>query len=121
MQPCAARCCKVAHAQMCGVRLANRCRHVPAFIRESVPRSLYAHTSEPIDFGALKGKRVAILGGAGRCALLHLVGAWHSIASWWCCCWPQRAAKGAGAAWRQTQQPGQLQLLLLALSPLLPQ
>ena len=54
---------------MCGVRLANRCRHVPAFIRESVPRSLYAHTSEPIDFGALKGKRVAILGGAGRCAL----------------------------------------------------
>lgn len=37
--------------------------HVPAFIPESVPRSLYAHTSEPIDFAALKGKRVAILGG----------------------------------------------------------
>ncbi|KAL4434219.1 hypothetical protein ABPG75_000660 [Micractinium tetrahymenae] len=37
--------------------------HVPAFIKESVPRSLYAHTSEAIDFGSLKGKRVAILGG----------------------------------------------------------
>lgn len=32
-------------------------------MRASVPRQLYAHTSEPIDFDALRGKRVAILGG----------------------------------------------------------
>lgn len=37
--------------------------HVPAMIKENVPRSLYAHTSENIDFGALRGKRIAILGG----------------------------------------------------------
>ena len=37
--------------------------HVPGFIKAAVPRRLYAHTSEPIDFEALRGKRVAILGG----------------------------------------------------------
>lgn len=67
--PCNAVQHDAAKWHMCGVHLPNHCRHVPAFIPESVPRSLYAHTSEPIDFAALKGKRVAILGGAGRCAL----------------------------------------------------
>ncbi|MEO6339499.1 MAG: NAD(P)/FAD-dependent oxidoreductase, partial [Caulobacteraceae bacterium] len=37
--------------------------HTPGFIRENLRRELYAHTSEPIDFAGLKGKRIAILGG----------------------------------------------------------
>ena len=37
--------------------------NTPAFIKDKLPRHLYAHTSEPIDFEALKGKRIAILGG----------------------------------------------------------
>ncbi|MFD3257291.1 NAD(P)-binding domain-containing protein [Paenibacillus lentus] len=37
--------------------------HVPPMISESLPRHLYAHTSEDIDFNALKGKKVGILGG----------------------------------------------------------
>jgi len=37
--------------------------HVPALIAEKLPLHLYAHTSKPIDFQALKGKKVAILGG----------------------------------------------------------
>jgi FAD-dependent urate hydroxylase len=35
--------------------------HVPAMIR-ALPRHLYAHTREDIDFEALRGKRVAVLG-----------------------------------------------------------
>lgn len=37
--------------------------HVPPMISENVPRHLYAHTSESIDFNQLKGKKVAVLGG----------------------------------------------------------
>lgn len=37
--------------------------HVPAMVKDALPRHLYAHTSEPVDFAALKGKRIAILGG----------------------------------------------------------
>ena len=37
--------------------------HTPDFIRDALPKSRYAHTSEAIDFDALKGKRVGILGG----------------------------------------------------------
>lgn len=37
--------------------------HVPPMISETLPRHLYAHTSEDIDFDALKGKKVAVLGG----------------------------------------------------------
>lgn len=36
--------------------------HVPDFIK-ALPKSLYAHTSEMIDFEKLKGKRIGILGG----------------------------------------------------------
>jgi len=36
--------------------------HTPPLVR-ALPRARYAHTSEPIDFAALAGKRVAILGG----------------------------------------------------------
>ncbi|WP_150266980.1 flavin-containing monooxygenase [Paenibacillus tepidiphilus] len=37
--------------------------HVPPLIADHVPKHLYAHTSEAIDFGALRGRRIAILGG----------------------------------------------------------
>jgi hypothetical protein len=37
--------------------------HTPAMIRDALPRDLYAHTSEPIDYAAMAGKRIGILGG----------------------------------------------------------
>lgn len=37
--------------------------HVPPMIAEKLPKYLYAHTSEVIDFESLKGKKIAILGG----------------------------------------------------------
>lgn len=37
--------------------------HTPDFVREALPAGRYAHTADAIDFEALKGKRVAILGG----------------------------------------------------------
>lgn len=37
--------------------------HTPAMVRDNLPRALWAHTSEAIDFDALRGKRIAILGG----------------------------------------------------------
>jgi len=37
--------------------------HTPAMIRDALPRHLYAHTSEPVDYAALKGQRLGILGG----------------------------------------------------------
>ncbi|ASS69068.1 MULTISPECIES: NAD(P)/FAD-dependent oxidoreductase [unclassified Paenibacillus] len=37
--------------------------HVPGIVADNVSRSLYAHTSEPIDFSKLAGKRIAVLGG----------------------------------------------------------
>ncbi|MBD8070127.1 flavin-containing monooxygenase [Bacillus sp. PS06] len=37
--------------------------HVPSLISENLPRKLYAHTSEAINFDMLKGKKIAILGG----------------------------------------------------------
>lgn len=36
--------------------------HVPAMIRNHLPQNLYAHTRADIDFAALAGKRVAVLG-----------------------------------------------------------
>jgi cation diffusion facilitator CzcD-associated flavoprotein CzcO len=36
--------------------------HVPEMIESALPRELYAHTRWPIDFDALRGKRVAVLG-----------------------------------------------------------
>jgi OHCU decarboxylase len=35
----------------------------PDFIREALPASRYAHTADPIDFSALKDKRIGLLGG----------------------------------------------------------
>lgn len=37
--------------------------HVPPMIADHLPEHLYAHTSRQIDFAALRGKRVGILGG----------------------------------------------------------
>lgn len=37
--------------------------HVPPMVADALPPHLYAHTSAPIDYAALAGKRVAILGG----------------------------------------------------------
>ncbi|MDB5451706.1 MAG: putative oxidoreductase, partial [Caulobacteraceae bacterium] len=37
--------------------------HVPAVVRDSLPRARYAHTAEAIDYPGLAGKRIAILGG----------------------------------------------------------
>ncbi|MBB3113888.1 cation diffusion facilitator CzcD-associated flavoprotein CzcO [Paenibacillus phyllosphaerae] len=37
--------------------------HVPSMIADHLPRSLYAHTSEMIDFTALHGRKIAVLGG----------------------------------------------------------
>jgi cation diffusion facilitator CzcD-associated flavoprotein CzcO len=36
--------------------------HVPAPVRDALPPHLYAHTRDDIDFSALAGKRVAVLG-----------------------------------------------------------
>jgi cation diffusion facilitator CzcD-associated flavoprotein CzcO len=38
--------------------------YIPPVLSESLPRSLYAHTADAIDFAALRGRRVAVLGGA---------------------------------------------------------
>ncbi len=37
--------------------------HVPPLVADTLPRALYSHTSEMIDFAALAGKRIGILGG----------------------------------------------------------
>jgi len=37
--------------------------HVPAMIRDAVPSARYGHSSGPIDYAALKGARIGILGG----------------------------------------------------------
>ncbi|MDE1916591.1 MAG: NAD(P)/FAD-dependent oxidoreductase [Sphingomonadales bacterium] len=37
--------------------------HTPPMVRENLPRHLYAHTSEAVDYAAMKGKRIGILGG----------------------------------------------------------
>lgn len=37
--------------------------HVPPFVSEHLPKSRYAHTSEAIDYGAMPGWRIGILGG----------------------------------------------------------
>jgi FAD-dependent urate hydroxylase len=38
--------------------------YIPPVLSESLPRALYAHTADTIDFAALRGKRVAVIGGA---------------------------------------------------------
>ncbi len=38
--------------------------YVPDVLSQNLPKELYAHTAEPIDFEALRGKSVAVLGSA---------------------------------------------------------
>jgi FAD-dependent urate hydroxylase len=38
--------------------------YIPECLSEGLPRHLYAHTADAIDFAALRGKRVAVVGGA---------------------------------------------------------
>jgi cation diffusion facilitator CzcD-associated flavoprotein CzcO len=38
--------------------------YIPPVLGEALPRRLYAHTADAIDFAALRGKRVAVIGGA---------------------------------------------------------
>ena len=38
--------------------------YIPDFLRDGLPPHLYAHTADAIDFAALRGKRVAVIGGA---------------------------------------------------------
>jgi cation diffusion facilitator CzcD-associated flavoprotein CzcO len=38
--------------------------YIPAVLSEALPASLCAHTADPIDFTALRGKSVAVIGGA---------------------------------------------------------
>jgi len=38
-------------------------RRIPIFVRDKLPRATWAHTSDRIDFGALTGRRVAVMGG----------------------------------------------------------
>jgi cation diffusion facilitator CzcD-associated flavoprotein CzcO len=37
-------------------------RNIPAFVEQKLPRERWAHSAEPIDFAALQGKDVAVLG-----------------------------------------------------------
>ncbi len=38
--------------------------YIPPVLSENLPRALYAHTADAIDFARLRGKRVAVVGGA---------------------------------------------------------
>src|SRR5947209_13490180 len=38
--------------------------YVPPVLSEALPQRLYAHTADPIDFAALRGKEIAVVGGA---------------------------------------------------------
>lgn len=49
-------------------------RNVPEFVRAGLPAHLYAHTNDAIDFAALKGKRIGVLG-AGASAFDNAIAA----------------------------------------------
>jgi cation diffusion facilitator CzcD-associated flavoprotein CzcO len=67
--------------------------YIPDVIENGLPRSLYAHTSQPIDFGALRGKAVAVVGSAASAfdaaavalesgaSAVHLFARRHELAS----------------------------------------
>jgi cation diffusion facilitator CzcD-associated flavoprotein CzcO len=38
-------------------------RRVPDFVRSKLPRAMWAHTADTIDFAALAGRRIAVMGG----------------------------------------------------------
>ncbi|MFK4443049.1 cation diffusion facilitator CzcD-associated flavoprotein CzcO [Caballeronia udeis] len=49
---------------LCNGVAGNGAAQVPPVLHENLPRTLYAHTSEAIDFKALRDKTVAVIGGA---------------------------------------------------------
>ncbi|MDN7183332.1 NAD(P)/FAD-dependent oxidoreductase [Caballeronia sp. SEWSISQ10-4 2] len=49
---------------LCNGVTGNGAAQIPAVLHENLPRSLYAHTADAIDFNALRGKAVAVIGGA---------------------------------------------------------
>jgi cation diffusion facilitator CzcD-associated flavoprotein CzcO len=61
-------------------------KFVPAVLTDNLPPSLYAHTEDPIDFAALSGKTVAVIGAAASAfdaagvALEHGAAAVHLFA-----------------------------------------
>lgn len=63
---------------------------VPASIRDGLPRRLWAHTRDDIDFGALAGKRIAVLG-AGASAFDNAATALEHGAREVCLCFRRRA------------------------------
>src|SRR2546430_1305285 len=38
--------------------------HIPPVLSDGLPKGLYAHTADEIDFAALRGRSVAVIGGA---------------------------------------------------------
>jgi cation diffusion facilitator CzcD-associated flavoprotein CzcO len=56
-------------------------RRVPDFVRDKLPRETWAHTSDTIDFAALAGKRVAVIGG-GASAFDNAATALEQGAAW---------------------------------------
>ena len=57
--------CQTVHARtvvFCSGAEGSGARVVPSLIRDALPAHLYAHTNDPIDFEALKGKNIGILG-----------------------------------------------------------
>lgn len=56
-------------------------RRVPDFVRDNLPRETWAHTSDAIDFSALAGRRVAVIGG-GASAFDNAATALEHGAAW---------------------------------------
>jgi FAD-dependent urate hydroxylase len=49
---------------LCNGVAGNGSASIPEVLREHLPATVYAHTSSAIDFSALRGKAVAVIGGA---------------------------------------------------------
>jgi cation diffusion facilitator CzcD-associated flavoprotein CzcO len=49
---------------LCTGFTGNGAPYIPAIISEGLPNTLYAHTEATIDFAALRGRQVAVIGGA---------------------------------------------------------
>jgi cation diffusion facilitator CzcD-associated flavoprotein CzcO len=56
-------------------------RRVPDLVRDKLPREAWAHTSDPIDFATLAGRRVAVIGG-GASAFDNAATALEHGAAW---------------------------------------
>lgn len=70
--------------------------HVPRFIRDALPERLYAHTRADIDFAALAGKRIAVLG-AGASAFDNAATALEHGARELCLCFRRPALVNVNA------------------------